>query len=101
MADGDVHVDEAFTFADGTRVRLFAVESTDYPGGFNYRFQYYDPNTGEEFLRYDNSQIPLHDAGHHHRHEWIEGEQDVTGVTFEDLETHLAIFKKEVTNYDR
>lgn len=70
-------------------------------GGFNYRFQYYDPNTGEEFLRYDNSQIPLHDAGHHHRHEWIEGEQDVTGVTFEDLETHLATFKKEVTNYDR
>jgi len=46
MADGDVLVDTEQTLGDGTRVRLFAVESSSYPGGVNYRFQYYDPETG-------------------------------------------------------
>ncbi|KDE59557.1 hypothetical protein EL22_20445 [Halostagnicola sp. A56] len=101
MADGDVLVDTEATFQGGTRVRLFAVESTDYPGGVNYRFQYYDPDSGREFLRYDNSQVPTHGAGHHHRHEWIDGDEKVTGIEFEDLETHLADFRDEVTNYER
>ncbi|GGN23624.1 toxin-antitoxin system TumE family protein [Halarchaeum nitratireducens] len=101
MAEGDVHVDEDIILADGTRIRLFAVESTDYPGGYNYRFQYYDPETGDEFLRYDSSQIPLHDAGHHHRHEWTNGEEDVNGIKFEDLNAHLANFREEVTDYER
>lgn len=48
MADGDVLVDSAQSLPDGTRVRLFAVESSTYPGGVNYRFQYYDPATGDQ-----------------------------------------------------
>ena len=101
MADGDVLVDTERTFQDGTRVRLFAVESSEYPGGVNYRFQYYDPESGSEFLRYDNSQVPTHGAGHHHRHEWIDGAEHVTGIAFVDLETHLSQFRTAVTDYDR
>ena len=53
MADGDVPVDTEHTLQDGTRVRLFAVESSGYPGGVNDRFQYYNPETGGSLLRYD------------------------------------------------
>ena len=67
MADGDVLVDTAATVPDGRRVRLFAVESSSYPDGVSYRFQYYHPDTGTEFLRYDNSRVPTHGAGYHHR----------------------------------
>ncbi len=101
MADGDVLVDTEKTFRDGTRVRLFAVESSDYPGGTNYRFQYYDPDAGNEFLRYDNSQVPTHGAGYHHRHEWSESEEHVTEIEFVDLETHLSRFRTELSNHER
>ena len=101
MADGDVLVDAEHTFRDGTRVRLFAVESSDYPGGVNYRFQYYDPETGDSLLRYDNSRVPTHGAGHHYRHEWVDGEEQVTKLEFEDLDSHLADFETEVIAYDR
>jgi len=57
LADGDVLVDTEHTLRDGTRVRLFAVESSGYPGGVNYRFQYDNPETGGSLLRYDNSQL--------------------------------------------
>jgi len=100
MADGDVLVDTDATLGDGTKIRLFAVESSTYPGGVNYRFQYYDPDTGDSFLRFDNSQVPTHGAGHHHRHEWIDGEEQVTGIKFTDLESHLTQFKTEVSEYD-
>lgn len=101
MADGDVLVDTATMLSDGSRIRLFAVESSNYPGGVNYRFQYYDPETGTEFLRYDNSQVPTHGAGHHHRHRWIDGEETVEAIEFVDLETHLATFQTEVQTHDR
>lgn len=101
MADGDVLLDTEYTFRDGSRVRLFAVESSAYPGGVNYRFQYYDPETGRTLLRYDNSRIPTHGAGQHHRHVWIDGEKRVTEVGFEDLDSHLADFQTEVTEYER
>jgi hypothetical protein len=101
MTDGDVLVDTAKTLADGTRVRLFAVESSSYPGGVNYRFQYYDPETRAEYLRYDNSQVPTHGAGHHHRHVWVDGEESVTEIDFVDLENHLSRFKTELTDHER
>jgi hypothetical protein len=97
MADGDVVIDSEQSFPDGTRVRIFAVESSTYPGGVNYRFQYYDPSTGGEFLRYDNSRVEAHGAGHHHRHEWTETGEQVTEIEFVDLETHLARFHTEMT----
>jgi hypothetical protein len=101
MVDGDVLVDAEYTFRDGTRVRLFAVESSEYPGGVNYRFQYYDPETGTEFLRYDNTQVATHEAGHHHRHEWIDGEEHVTTLEFDDFDSHLTAFQTEVSEYER
>jgi len=100
MADGDVLVDTDVKLGDGTKLRLFAVESSAYPGGVNYRFQYYDSDTGDSFLRFDNSQVPTHGAGHHHRHKWTDGEEQVTGIEFTDLESHLARFKTEVSEYD-
>jgi hypothetical protein len=96
MVDGDVVIDSEHSFPDGTQVRIFAVESSTYPGGVNYRFQYYDPSTGNEFLRYDNSQVETHGAGHHHRHNWTEDGEQVTGLEFTDLETHLARFRTEL-----
>lgn len=101
MADGDVLVDIEHTLQDGTRIRLFAVESSDYPGGVNYRFHYYDPATGDSLLRYDNSRVPTHGAGHHHRHEWVAGEEEVTALEFEDLDSHLAAFETEVKHYEQ
>lgn len=100
MADGDVLVDTATTLPDGKRVRLFAVESSSYPGGVNYRFQYYDPETGAEFLRYDNTQMPTHGAGHHHRHSWDSGEETVAAIEFENLEAHINRFQTELQAYD-
>jgi hypothetical protein len=90
MSDGDVVLDQSFEIGDGERVRLFAVESSTRPGGYHYRFQYYDPDEGSEILRYDNA----HDSevGHHHRHEG----DTVTGIEFESLEAHVARFRTEV-----
>jgi len=100
MADGDVKTDEEYTFADGRAIRLFAVESSEYPGGVNYRFHYYNRRTGESFLRYDNARVPTHGAGYHHRHEWVDGEESVEETEFVDYATHLSRFQQEVTNYD-
>lgn len=101
MADGDVLVDAEHTLQDGTRIRLFAVESSEYPAGVNYRFQYYDPDTGDSLLRYDNAQVPTHGAGRHHRHEWVDGEEQVTELEFEGFERHLAAFETEVNEYEQ
>lgn len=92
MADGDVVLDRNFEVdaTEGTRVELFAVEDSSYPGGYYYRFQYYAPEDGEQILRYDNA----HDSeiGHHHRHIG----DDVTGIEFDGLEAHVARFRQEV-----
>lgn len=71
---------------------MFAVEDSSYPGEFFYRFQYYDPEEGEEILRYDNA----HDAdvGPHHRHEGDE----VEASSFDGLQDHVARFRQEVLN---
>lgn len=50
MADGDIRLDAETDLPNGTRVRLFAVESSEYPGGVNYRFHHYDPNSGRQIL---------------------------------------------------
>lgn len=55
MADGAVKTAEEYTAADGRAIRLFAVESSEYPGGVNYRSHYYTRRTGESFSVYDNS----------------------------------------------
>ncbi|WP_324759625.1 hypothetical protein [Haloarcula montana] len=44
--------------------------------------------------------ILTHGAGYHHRHEWTDGEEQVTGIEFTDLERHLARFRIEVSEYD-
>lgn len=90
MADGDVVLDRNFEFDDGLRVELFAVEDSSYPGGFYYRFQFYDPEVGKTILRYDNA----HDAdvGPHHRHRG----DDVTGIEFQGLRAHVGRFRQEV-----
>ena len=96
MADGDVLVDVERELADGTRVTVFAVENASYPGGVNYRFAHYDPDSGSGILRFDNSRVARHGAGVHHRHEWCEGDEHVTAIEFDDLETHLSRFYHEV-----
>jgi hypothetical protein len=92
MVDGDVVLDRNFEVSaeEGTRVELFAVESSRYPGGYYYRFQYYAPGESKAILRYDNA----HDAdvGSHHRHEGDE----VSGIEFDGLEAHVARFRQEV-----
>jgi len=100
MGDGDIQIDTETQLRDGTRVRLFAIESADYPGGVNYRFHHYDPESGRQILRYDNSQVPTHGAGHHHRHEWCDGDEHITELEFDDLESHLGLFRDEVTEYE-
>lgn len=92
MADGDVVLNRNFEVnpEEGTRVELFAVQASDTPGGYYYRFQYYDPDEGDEILRYDNS----HDSevGPHHRHK----DDEVTSLEFKGLESHVTRFRKEV-----
>lgn len=94
MAEGDVRLDDEYSFTDGTRVVLYAVESAGYPGGVNYRFAYVDSKTGTELLRYDNSRVPRHGVGVHHRHRG----PTVTPVPFDGIETHVSRFWSEVTD---
>ena len=93
MADGDVVLDRNFEVnaEEGTRVELFAVESSSSPGGYYYRFQYYAPKEGVQILRYDNAHNS--DVGPHHRHH----DDEVTGIKFEGLEDHITRFRQEVT----
>lgn len=81
------------TLSDGTRIELFAIENPAYPGGINYRFAYFDPEAGENILRYDNSRAPRHDIGVHHRHE---GDKEPTSIPFKTLDDHLSRFQTEV-----
>lgn len=92
MADGDVVLDRNFEIDadEGTRVELFAVESSASPGGYHYRFQYYAAEEGETILRYDNAHDS--DVGPHHRHH----ADTVTGIEFEGLQDHVARFRQEV-----
>lgn len=92
MADGDVVLNRNFELdgETGRRVELFAVEDSSSPGGYHYRFQYYDPGEGEQILRYDNAHDS--DVGYHHRHE----SDTVTGIDFNGLHAHVARFREEV-----
>ena len=92
MADGDVRLDEEYQFPDGARVVLFAVENDEFPGGVNYRFAYLDAGSGQNLLRYENSRVPRHGVGVHHRHSGTV----VTHVPFHGLESHVSRFWKEV-----
>lgn len=92
MADGDVVLDRNVEIdaQEGTRVELFAVENSSYPGGYYYRFQYYASEEGEQFFRYDNAHDS--DVGPHHRHKG----DDTTGIEFDGLQNHVARFQQEV-----
>lgn len=92
MADGDVVLNRNIEIdpEEGTRVQLFAVEDSSYPGGYYYRFQYYAPGEGEEILRYDNAHDT--DVGPHHRHDGGE----VIGIDFDGLQKHVGRFRSEV-----
>lgn len=93
MADGDVRLDDEYEFPDGTRVVLYAVENSEYPGGVSYRFAYFDPETGRNLLRYDNSRTLHHDVGVHHRHH----RAAVSRVSFDGLRAHVSRFWREVS----
>ena len=58
----------------GGRVEMFAIEDGDYPGGWFYRFQYYN-------------------LGWHHRH--VSFGED-TGIEFQNTTAHVAHFLREV-----
>lgn len=92
VADGDVALDRNFEVdaATGSRVELFAVESSSSPGGFVYGFQYSDPEEGERILRYDNAHDS--DVGPHHRHIGDE----IEGIEFHGLQDHVTRFREEV-----
>jgi len=96
MADGDVAIDIEIDVdpGSGTRVDLFAVEDSSYPGGYYYHFQYYNRSEEEELLRYDNTS-DAHGVGPHHRH----GEE-VTGLEFAGLAAHVEQFLVEVFNHE-
>jgi hypothetical protein len=92
MADGDVVLNRNFEVDadEGTRVELFAVESSSSPGGYHYRFQYDVPEESETILRYDNAHDS--DVGPHHRHHV----DAVTAIEFDGLQNHVACFRQEV-----
>jgi len=97
MADGDVKIDRELSISPGTgtRVDLFAVEDSSYPGGYYYHFQYYNRPRGEQILRYDNAN-DAHGVGPHHRHE----RGSVTGIVFEGLKEHITTFLDEVFEHE-
>ncbi len=77
----------------GGRVEMFAIEDTDYPGDWFYRFQYYNRETGE-ILRYDNAHDD-DDLGWHHRHiSFGEGSE----IPFQNITAHIARFLNEVAH---
>ena len=75
----------------GGRVRIFAIRDEEYPGGWFYRFQYYNPDEGP-LLRYDNAHEDP-DAGWHHRHIT---ENDKHEIPFQNLVAHIARFFREI-----
>ncbi|PSQ20823.1 hypothetical protein BRD01_13690 [Halobacteriales archaeon QS_8_65_32] len=61
---GDEIFRDDHTFADdSSRVVLFAYRNESYPEGVCYRMQYYDTDTGETLLRYDNDTKTPRSAG--------------------------------------
>lgn len=99
MADGDVLVDSTIETADppGYRIELFACEDSTKPNGVKYRFQCYDPTTGDTILRYDNShEHPA--AGWHHRHE--DELDDPEPIAYTGLHDHIDRFRQEVLTED-
>jgi YHS domain-containing protein len=95
MADGDVVLNERFDIdpIDGTEVVLSAAESSSHPGGYSYGFQYFQPEENDEILRYDNTKVVRHGAGHH-RH--CDNDQEVTEIEFVDIGDHVDRFLNEV-----
>jgi len=80
------------TFADDpSRVVLFACRDDSYPGGVYYRMQYYDTETGETLLRYDDAHEDP-EIGWHHRH----AGEERTAIEFTDIRTHKDRFLDEV-----
>lgn len=65
-------------------------ESEAFPKGVKYSFQYLGP-ADEELLRYGNAN-DAHGVGRHHRH----CRDDVDGIEFTDLRSHLERFLDEV-----
>jgi hypothetical protein len=100
MAPDEPLIDRRFDLnpAEGTEVILFAIENSDYPGGCNYRFQYFQSENGDRILRYDNSQVPRHDAGVHHRH--FDNDAEIEAVGFDGLKSHIRRFLNEVYDID-
>lgn len=92
MAAGDVVLNRNVEVdaEAGTRVELFAVESSSSPGGYHYRFQYDAPEKGEQIIRDDNAHES--DVGPHHRHH----ADEVTGIEFEGLQDHVTRLHHQV-----
>jgi hypothetical protein len=89
---GDEIFRDDHTFADdSSRVVLFAYRNESYPEGVYYRMQYYDTDTGETLLRYDNAYEDA-EIGWHHRH----AREERSGIEFADIRTHKNRFLDEV-----
>ena len=78
----------------GGRVEIFAIQDSDYPGEWFYRFQYYHPEEGE-ILRYDNAHDD-EDLGWHHRH--VSFGED-TEIEFQNITAHISRFLQEVVHF--
>lgn len=100
MADGDAVIIERFDVdpRDGTEIVLSAIESSSHPGEYSYGFQYFHPEESDEILRYDNSKVPQHDAGVHHRH--YDNDAKITEIEFVGLRKHIDRFLNEVDKID-
>lgn len=90
---GEQHPLELNRAVPGGRVEMFAIPDDDYPGEWFYRFQYYDPDTGE-ILRYDNAHDDA-DLGWHHRH--VRFGED-TAIPFHGLVPHVTRFLNDVAD---
>ena len=86
----DVLYDDDHVFRDGSRMVIYARREPDCPGNVYYRMQYYDMETGETLLRYDNAHDS--DVGHYHRHSG----SGVEGIDFENIHDHRLRFLSEV-----
>lgn len=83
---------DTHTFADdSSRVVLFAYTDDSYPEGIYYRMHYYDTETGETLVRYDNAyEDPA--VGWHHRHIG----DDRYSIEFTTIQEHKDEFLDEV-----
>ncbi|MFB6354985.1 MAG: DUF6516 family protein [bacterium] len=71
MTDARKIREQRDVLADDTMIEIVVYEMDDpdqYPSGYKYSFQHWDPDTGETLLRYDNSHQYDGHPDRHHQH---------------------------------